>query len=98
MKITTFSSIIIVAAFSILVGCAHMGASHKPLSISDIKGTWEGVYFGLCLLDIRENGKGYLVFSSGSEDDEAYEIKAISFSEGTFTISLQEYGEKGELL
>ena len=95
MKRKLFLSIIFFIAGSIIIGCVHM---NRTLTVPDVEGIWEGVYLDYCYLDIRKNGKGYLIFLMGNEAIEAYEITNISFLKGPFIISLQKHGEKDEKL
>jgi len=78
--------ILIILIFSLIVicgGCVHF---NKNITILDIKGTWEGINFGYYYLDIRENGKGYLLYTVDGDTNETYEITDIITEKGIFYI------------
>jgi hypothetical protein len=89
---------ILIAAFGIFLGCARIGTPSKPLSISDIKGSWEGIHIAFCFLDIDEKGQGYLVFTFPNESDEVYKIQSVTFSPSSFLLTLKNLNENGDIL
>ena len=81
--------------FFALLGCAHFD---RVLTISNIKGTWEGIQFGFYFLEIREDGKGHFVYSLGAEAEDPYIITDINFQKGKFILTLKRHNETDELL
>ena len=88
---------IMLASILFLSGCVSLFSPSKPISISDIQGTWEGIQLGYSLLEIEEDGNGYMVFTFGRDAYDVYKITDISFKDGPFIISLKRDTKDAEL-
>ena len=88
----------LIVVFELLIGCAYFDKPYKPLSISDIQGTWEGYTYSYFLLDVNENGKGYLVVTLSKEIDKIFEIQEISFSPRYVHLTFKNIHEENDFL
>ncbi len=90
MKNICLLSIIKLAAFSILIGCAHLGGGSEELRISDIEGTWESISFAYFFLEIKDASNGYFISVAEGNENEIYKIVSTVFSGSTFIMKLKE--------
>ena len=86
---------LVFSVFFTLLGCAHLD---RVYTIPDIEGTWEGIQFGYYFLEIREDGKGYFIYSLSAEAEDPYMITDINFLKGKFILTLVHHDEPDELL
>jgi hypothetical protein len=78
-----------------LFSCARLD---RIYTLPEIKGAYEGIQFGYYYLEIKEDGKGYLIYSLSDEAEDPYVITDINFLKGKFILTLQKDHESDYLM